>query len=188
MDAGHPPHLWRWRLRAGHSVRTSAFVLSPRPQASILHERTYFSQSRNERLLTRGTPIVFYESGKTNGRSAAVAVARITSTVVAPKSQVAATLLNSGVVAEDELKSLSSGDLIAATTVDNVLRFCKQVSLKDLRNFGCVDGSNLITSKSITSVQLEKILTKGQETAKDGAQTVAKHKAMFFRMKAETEA
>lgn len=136
----------------------------PRPQASILHERTYFSQARNERLLTRGTPIVFYESGKANGRSAAVAVARITSTVVVPKSQVAATLLNSGVVAEDELKSLSSGDRIAATTVDNVLRLRKPVSLKDLRNFGCVDGSNLITSKSITSVQLEKILTKGQET------------------------
>ena len=36
------------------------------------------------------------------------------------------------------------------------------VSLKDLRDIGCVDRSNLITSKSITPDQLAKILSKGQ--------------------------
>lgn len=138
--------------------------LLPRPQASILHERTYFSHSRNERLLSRGTPIVFYESGKANGRSAAIAVARITNTVVIPKSQIAATLLDGGVLAEDDIKNLSSGDLIAATTVDNVLKLRKPVPLRDLREFGCVDGSNLITSKPITLDQLEQILSKGQGT------------------------
>lgn len=138
--------------------------LLPRPQAGILHERTYFSHSRNERLLSRGTPIVFYESGKANGRSAAVAVARITSTVVVPKSQIAATLLDGGVVAEEDIKNLSSGDLIAATTVDNVLKLRKPVSLKILRDIGCIDRSNLITSKAITPDQLETILSKGQGT------------------------
>lgn len=138
--------------------------LLPRPQASILHERTYFSHSRNERLLSRGTPIVFYESGKANGRKAAIAVARITNTVVIPKSQIAATLLDGGVLAEDDINNLSSGDLIAATTVDNVLKLRKPVSLNDLRELGCVDRSNLITSKPITPSQLEQILNKGQGT------------------------
>jgi hypothetical protein len=136
-------------------------TLLPRPQAHILHERTYFSYSRNERLLTRGTPIVFYESGKANGRSAAVAVARITSTVVVPKCQIAATLLDGGVVAEEDIQSLSSGELIAATTVDNVLKFRTPVPLRDLRDMGCIDGSNLVTSKEITAEQLGKILDKG---------------------------
>ncbi len=135
--------------------------LLPRPQAHILHERTYFSNSRNERLLTRGTPVVFYESGKSNGRSAAVAVARVTSTVVVPKSQIAATLLDGGVVAEEDIQNLSSGELIAATTVDNILKFRTPVPLKDLRAMGCVDGSNLITSKAISAEQLVKILGKG---------------------------
>jgi GNAT superfamily N-acetyltransferase len=138
--------------------------LLPRPQAHILHERTYFSYSRNERLLTRGTPVVFYESGKVNGRSAAVAIARITSTVVVPKSHIAVTLLDGGVVAEEDIQSLSSGELIAATTVDNVLKFRTPVPLKELREIGCVDGSNLITSKAITAEQLGKILGKGNGT------------------------
>jgi len=78
--------------------------LLPRPQASKLHERTYFSHPRNERLLARGTPIVFYESGRMKGRSAAVAVARITSTIIVPKSRIAATLLDGGVVAQEHMK------------------------------------------------------------------------------------
>src|SRR6202041_1851768 len=44
----------------GTAAQTS---LLPKPQAAILHERTYFSSVRNERLLVKGTPIVFYESG-----------------------------------------------------------------------------------------------------------------------------
>ena len=105
---------------------------------------------------------VFYESGKSNGRSAAVAVARVTSTVVVPKSQITATLIDGGVVAEEDIKDLSSGILIAATTVDNVMKLRKPVALKRLREFGCVDGSNLITSRQITSDQLQQIITEGQ--------------------------
>jgi ribosomal protein S18 acetylase RimI-like enzyme len=145
----------------GTSEQTS---LLPRPQAAILHERTYFSSVRNERLLVPGTPIVFYESGKANGRSAAVAVARVTSTVVVPKSQIAATLLDGGVVAEEDIKELSSGESIAATTVDNVLKLRTPVTLRELRALGCVDRSNLITSRPITAVQLQQILTKGRGT------------------------
>lgn len=136
--------------------------LLPRPQAGILHEKTYFSHSRNEKLLSRGTPIVFYESGKANGRKVAVAAVRITSTIVVPKSQIAATLLDGGVVAEEAIKDLSSGDLIAATTFDNVLKLREPVSLKHLRELGCIDRSNLITSKRIAVDQLKQILNKGQ--------------------------
>jgi len=138
--------------------------LLPKPQAAILHERTYFGSVRNERLMTKGTPVVFYESGKSYGRSAAVAVARVTSTVVVSKSQIAATLLDGGVVAEEDIKKLSSGGQIAATTVDNVMKLRKAVSLKHLREFGCIDGSNLVTSRVITSDQLQQIMTEGQGT------------------------
>jgi ribosomal protein S18 acetylase RimI-like enzyme len=138
--------------------------LLPKRQAAILHERTYFSTVRNERLLTKGTPVVFYESGKSNGRSAAVAVARVTSTVIVAKSQIAATLIDGGVVSEEDIRDLSSGVQIAATTVDNVMKLRNPVPLKHLRAFGCVDGSNLITSRPITSAQLQQIITEGQGT------------------------
>jgi GNAT superfamily N-acetyltransferase len=138
--------------------------LLPKLQAAILHERTYFSSVRNERLLVKGTPVVFYESGKPNGRSAAVAVARVTSTVVVAKSQISAPLIDGGVVAEEDIRGLSSGAQIAATTVDNVMKLRKPVPFKYLRESGCIDASNLITSRAITSDQLQKIMTEGQGT------------------------
>lgn len=91
-------------------------------------------------------------------------MARVTSTVVVPKSQIAATLIDGGVVAEDDIKDLSSGVLIAATTLDNVMKLRKPVALKHLREFGCIDGANLITSRPITSDQLQQIMTEGQGT------------------------
>jgi hypothetical protein len=59
---------------------------------------------------------------------------------------------------------LSSGVQIAATTMDNVMKLRKPVPLKYLREFGCIDASNLITSRPITSDQLQRIMTEGQGT------------------------
>ena len=145
----------------GTSVQAS---LLPRRQAAILHERTYFSSSRNERLLSKGTPIVFYESGKANGRSAAVAVARVTSTVIVSKRKVASTLVESGVLDEDDLEGLSSSEQIAATSIDNIMKLKRPVPLKRLRELGCVDGANLITSRAITASHLDNIVSQGQGT------------------------
>lgn len=138
--------------------------LLPRPQAVILHERMYFSSPRNERLLRKGTPVIFYESGKSNGRSAAIAVARVKETLIVPKSNVAATLIDAGVLEEEEIGDFSSGEQIAATALDNIMKLKKPVPLKRLRELGCIDGANLVTSKSITSRQLSEILQEGQGT------------------------
>jgi hypothetical protein len=78
----------------------------------------------------RGTPVVFYESGKSNGRSAAIVVARVISTVVVPKGQIAASLLERGVVDDEGLEDFNSGKVVAATTVDNVLKLRRPVSFK----------------------------------------------------------
>ena len=91
-------------------------------------------------------------------------MARVTSTVIVAKSQIAATLIDGGVVSEEDIRDLSSGVQIAATTVDNVMKLRDPVALKHLRAFGCVDGSNLITSRPITSAQLLQIITEGQGT------------------------
>ncbi|MHB1698579.1 MAG: GNAT family N-acetyltransferase [Acidobacteriaceae bacterium] len=138
--------------------------LLPKPQAAILHERTYFSSVRNKRLFGKGTLIVFYESGKFGGRSAAVAVARVTGTVVLAKSQIDTQLLEGGVVDEEGIKDLSSSTQIAATKMDNVMKLRKPVPLKLLRGFGCIDKANLITSRPITSDQLQKVMAEGQGT------------------------
>jgi hypothetical protein len=150
---------------AGDLLGTAAQgSLLPQPQAAILHERAYFSSARNERLLQKGVPAIFYESGKPNGRSAAVAVARVTHTLIVPKRKVASTLIESGVLDEDGLTRLSSGEQIAATSIDNIMKLRKPVPLKRLRELGCIDRSNLITSRPITSKQLSEIITEGGGT------------------------
>ncbi len=138
--------------------------LLPKPQAAVLHERTYFSSARNERLFVKGAPLVFYESGKATGRSSAIAIARVTSTVIVPKSQIAASLLDGGVVDEEEIGGLSSGERIAATTVDNILKLRRPVPFARLRALGCADGANLVTSRRISSHQLQMIISEGQGT------------------------
>lgn len=140
--------------------------LLPKPQAAILHERTYFSTTRNERMLQKGIPIIFYESaGRSNGRKAAIAVARITSTVIVPKRQMASNLIECGVLNDDDFDNLSLGEQVAATSIDNIMKFRNPVPLNRLREIGCADGANLVTSRTITPEQLQKIISEGQVTS-----------------------
>lgn len=111
----------------GTSAQSSWLPLS---QAAILHERTYFSAARNERLLRKGIPVVFYESGKFNGRAAAIAIARVTNTVIVPKRKVALSLVEGGVLDEKDLAELSSGERIAATSIDNIMKLKRPVPLR----------------------------------------------------------
>jgi predicted transcriptional regulator len=136
--------------------------LLPLRQAAALHDRTYFSAARNLALMRRGTPIVFYESGKANGRCAAIAIARVRSTVAVPKRKIAASLIETGVLDEEEVAEITTGDEVAATTVDNVMKLTKPVTLNRLRELGCIDGSNAVTSRPISALQLQQIIAEGQ--------------------------
>ena len=148
---------------ADHLLGTATQIsLLPLRQASALHDRTYFSAARNLALMRRGTPVVFYESGKANGRCAAIAIARVRSTVVVPKRKIAASLIETGVLDEDEVAEITTRDEVAATTVDNVMKLTKPVGLNRLRELGCIDGSNAVTSRAISASQLQQIIIEGQ--------------------------
>ena len=133
-------------------------------QAAVLHERTYFCASRNLKLFEKGAAVVFYESGGSNGRSAAVAVARVRSSAVVSKRKVAPSLIECGVLDEQELTEITAGEQLAAITFDNVMKLKRPVGLSKLRELGCVDGSNAITSRAITTVQLQRVIDEGQGT------------------------
>jgi hypothetical protein len=148
---------------ADHLLGTACQAsLLPTLQAEVLHSRTYFSSSRNRGLFPKGTPLVFYESGGFNGRCAAIALARVRNTSVVPKRQVASAQIESGVLDEVELIEITSGEQVAATTIDNVMRFRCPVGLNRLRELGCVDRSNAVTSRRITPEQLQRIANEGQ--------------------------
>jgi GNAT superfamily N-acetyltransferase len=133
----------------------------PRKEAILHSERAYFSAARNAGIMTKGIPLLFYESGGDNGRSAVIAAARVVDTVAIEKRKISSTLLRLGVVEAGDLQGLTVSDGVAVTKFDNVMLFKKPVSLARLRRLGCVDGANLVTARRISAEQLSAVLMEG---------------------------
>jgi hypothetical protein len=104
---------------------------------------------------------VFYESGHNNGRSAAVAVARVRETAKVSKREIASVLLRHGVLEADEIERLGKSSLVASTVFDSLIRFQRSVTLRSLREVGAIDGANLVTARRLTSTQINSIVEKG---------------------------
>lgn len=129
--------------------------------ARLFHQRTYISAKKNARVLRKGTAVVFYESGKGNGRSCAIAIARVLHSAIVAKRELASAQNRHVVLAPEEINEITKSDDAAATTFDNVIEFRIPVPLKTLRNTGCIDATNLISARSITQKQLATIVNEG---------------------------
>jgi predicted GNAT superfamily acetyltransferase len=150
------------RTFADHLLNTSPqSSLLPTNAAALFHERVYYSTSRNSKLFASGTILVFYESGRDHGRSAAVALARVRETASVSKQEVASALLRHGVLSVEEIEALSTRAVVAATIFDSVICFRNPISLSCLRELCCVDGANLVSARRLTTEQLNAIIRKG---------------------------
>lgn len=75
------------RAFADHLLNTSRQIsLLPTDAAALFHQRVYYSSTRNSKLFSPGTILVFYESGRDHGRSAAIALARVRETAIVLES------------------------------------------------------------------------------------------------------
>ena len=135
--------------------------LLPLKEAVLFSERVYFSSSRNRSEMKPGTVLIFYESGKDDGRSAAIAVARVVATEIVEKKSISATLLRRGVVQASKIAELSSTGHIAVTKFDNVLILPTAVPLSTLRMLGCADGANLVTARTVSTDQTIAVMEVG---------------------------
>lgn len=150
------------RRYAEHLLQASAQMsLTPNREASLFSDRVYFSSAKNARVLLSGTVLLFYESGGGGGRACITAVARVVTTEVHNKTAISAELLRHGVLDSEELMDLMASESVAVTTFDNVMALDRPVRLGRLRQIGCVDGSNLVTAKSIIHEQLVMIVQEG---------------------------
>jgi predicted nucleic acid-binding protein len=134
---------------------------APNREATLFSERVYFSSVKNARTLSPGTALLFYESGTSGGRACITAIARVVTTEIHSKAAISAELLRHGVLDSTELGALTASDSVAVTTFDSVLALDRPVRLERLREIGCVDGSNLISAKTITHEQLVTIVEEG---------------------------
>jgi hypothetical protein len=129
------------------------------PEANFLSPRTYYNTTRATRSMIRGAAIAFYESGRGGGRGAIVAVGRIVDVTSIPVDSVPEALRRGGVV--DKLEDLTKSKRVLATTFDNLITLNKPVTLKKLREIGCVTKANFVSATPVSASHLAAIVGAG---------------------------
>ena len=135
--------------------------LLPSRETVLLRERVYFSDPRNARVLGEGTAVLFYESAHDGGRASIVAGARIVRSECMSKGAVLPSLYRHAVLSQEDVGKMNRAPSVLATTFDNLLVLQRPVSIERLRQLGCVDAANFVTSCRITSEQFCRIVEEG---------------------------
>ncbi|RYG38298.1 MAG: hypothetical protein EON93_02275 [Burkholderiales bacterium] len=135
--------------------------LLPRARANLYSERHYLSAKKTLKLFTRGTIILFYESGKDHGAAAVVAVARVQRAYLRPEGAIDRTDLDPSVLSAETLSTIGQSESKTITAFDNLITLPKPVPLATLQRLGCGKATQLISTTPITSDQLQAILQEG---------------------------
>lgn len=139
--------------------------LFPRKEASLFSERVYYSDPRTASVLTPGTLIIFYESLKDEGLGAAIACARVVRSGLAVGREISLETRRRGVLDTEKFEQLGPSEMRNLTFFDNIMTFANPVSLEKLREIGCWDKSNLVTSRPISGENFQLIVKEGHPNA-----------------------
>jgi ribosomal protein S18 acetylase RimI-like enzyme/predicted nucleic acid-binding protein len=129
------------------------------PEARFLSRRTYLNTTRATRSMIRGAAIAFYESTRGKGRSSIVAIGRIIDVTSIPVDNAPEALQRGAVV--ENLETLTKSKRILATTFDNLVILRKPVTLRKLREIGCVTKANFVSATPISAKHLKAIVDAG---------------------------
>lgn len=136
-----------------------AFDFVENKDAAFLTRRAYVNAPRSAKIMPLDAPILFYESKRSGGRGAIVAVARIVDRVLISKSE----LPNDGQrrLVVDDVDAFSATDDVLFTTFDNVFPLPVPVPLSYLKSIGATGSANLISAVSLPGEKITKILSQG---------------------------
>lgn len=141
----------------GSSPQTSFL---PRASASLFQDRHYLSDPRTLRHFKRGTIILFYESTRGNGRAAVVAIGRVREAYLRPADMFGSDGLEHSVLTTHTLDRIGKSKMKTVTVFDNIFTLPRSVPLTTLRRIGCGNPNHLITTRPLTDVQFQEILTE----------------------------
>lgn len=148
----------------GFSCQSSLFPLQ---EAALYSDRVYYSSSRTRLTYKPGQVLFFYESSGDRGRGAGAVIgcARVLRSRVMWKEGISEKEQKKGVLDSKGIKTISRGNLVTVTSFDNIIQLKKPVKLSMLRQFGAVDGANLVTSRRINFETVRLILKEGGASA-----------------------
>ena len=149
------------------NIKSDQLSLLDAPEAILKRERVYFCTPSANKVLRPGKLVFFYESGsQKGGRSALIAVARITQTNVVLVDDMEKNLLERGVIDQNMLNKISHCGKRTVMFFNNILPFRKLIPFARLVELGCDDGSKFVTAKSISAMQSRKLLSQGLRDAR----------------------
>lgn len=131
------------------------------PETNFRHQRAYFCSPRALRVLSEGTILVFYESSKNGGRSAAFAAARVVRCYESLKSEAGSVSRTHGVLSTRSLAHITSKKTVAVIIFDNIVTFRTPISFGRLQELGCVGPQNLVTAFPIAHESAIALLKEG---------------------------
>lgn len=146
-----------------HGTEQPSFL----PDRSVLlrSNRGYIGGAATFGTIPDGGLAVFYESGARTGRSAAIAVARISRKFLAVKDNAAKLSAQKGVLDPAAIQKMGAGKKVAVTEFEDLMLFSKPVPLHRLREIGCVDGANFVTARQLSPEHIVEIVKAGEPSA-----------------------
>jgi GNAT superfamily N-acetyltransferase len=140
----------------GHSRQKS---LLPHSKSTTYTEQHYLSNPKTLKHFKRGTIIFFYESEKQQGTGSIIALARVKRAYL--KKNIESFDLDPSVLDASTLLKIGVSEIKTITTFDNVTMLPTPVSRKILKQIGCGEPHDLISTHPIDDVQVAKILEVG---------------------------
>lgn len=135
--------------------------LLPWSRASLFRERHYLSDRRTIAHFRRGSLMFFYESGRGRGAAAVVAVARVVRAYLRPIEAIEMADLNPSVLGTEKLRAIGSSAIKTIAVFDNLFALPRPVPLATLRRLGCGSSTFLLTTRAISDIQAQQILSEG---------------------------
>ncbi len=119
-------------------------------------KKSYFSSPRSKKILTTGSPLLFYESNKVG----VIAIARIIGSYLVDKQDFK-DVSHQGVLTDNEFDDISRGKVCLETVFDSPIVFPKPVSFQSLVSMGADDGAHFVSASRIKYDIIQKIIKKG---------------------------
>ena len=136
--------------------------LFPSKEAILHVEKAYFRSPRNLKFFAKGTPVLFYQSGK--GSQELIGCGRVTYSEVLTVEQVGVSVWRQGVLSDSELRKIADkSNNIHVFTFDNFNLFPRRVPYGYLRDKKMISGANLVTVERLRPKHTLEICKYGFE-------------------------
>lgn len=163
-------HLFRSKVGAvvpitqefrGELLGSRQGVLFPERPARLMTEKAYFKRPDSRLQLQRGLPLIFYESQSSGGEGAAIGCARLTHVGTYSIDRALMDFESQGVLSRDQLAQFAQQGRVQILVFDNFQEFDQPVRISQMRQFGAVGPTNLVTTEVVPIEAVTRVLKAG---------------------------